>query len=495
MKVLLIQPPMSLLSGEQPSVVPPLGLAYIASVLKRENIEVKIMDTIADGLHQSKHSTFKTISHFGLEWEEIRKRLSMENPDVVGISCPFSSSAKNAHRIAEIVKTINKNIFTVMGGAHPSALPREVLTDPNIDFVVIGEGELTMLELIRSLESSNFSGLKGIAYRDVKKIVVNPPRPLIDNLDELPFPERDLLPMEKYFEAPAWHCQVVKHPRFTSIITSRGCPGRCIFCSIHTVWGHKWRARSSKNVVDEIELVVERYGVKEIHFEDDNLTLSKKRMEAICDEIIARGLDIYWTTPNGVAIMNLNKHLLEKMKASGCYRLHFGIEHGDPEFRKKVVRKPILSEHAKKVIRWAKRAGIWTSGFFIIGLPGENEQTYLKTIEFAKELDLDTASFFIATPYPGTDLYKLCIARGYIQKDIDWSHIRAITGIIKTENFKPDDLVKLQKKSYKEFMVHRLRRELNPFSIIKRFHDIEGIDDLKFLYRIVTGLIRGLWRR
>lgn len=492
MKVLLIQPPMSLFPVDQPSVVPPMGLAYIASVLKRENVEVKIIDTIAEGLNHSKQKMFKVTSHFGLEWDEIKKRLSKENPDIVGISCPFSSSAKNAHKVAELVKTINKNIFTVMGGAHPSALPQDVLTDPNVDFVVIGEGELTMLELVQSLESSNFSGLKGIAYRNNKKIVINPPRELISNLDELPFPERDLLPMKKYFKALSWHCQVVKHPRFTSIVSSRGCPGRCIFCSIHTVWGHKWRTRSPKNVVDEIELVVEKYGVKEIHFEDDNLTLNKKRMEAICDEIIARNLDIYWTTPNGVAIMTLDKHLLEKMKASGCYRLHFGIEHGDPEFRKKVVRKPISTEHAKNVVRWAKKAGIWTNGFFIIGLPGETEQTYLKTIKFAKELDLDTASFFIATPYPGTDLYKFCIQRGYIPDEICWSSMRVITGIIKTENLDTEDLVKLQNNAYKEFMIYRLRRELNPFSIIKRFHNIEGIDDLKFLYRIVKGVVRNL---
>jgi magnesium-protoporphyrin IX monomethyl ester (oxidative) cyclase len=190
--------------------------------------------------------------------------------------------------------------------------------------------------------------------------------------------------------------------------------------------------------------------------------------------------------------MTLDKHLLEKMKASGCYRLHFGIEHGDPEFRKKVVRKPISTEHAKNVVRWAKKAGIWTSGFFIIGLPGETEQTYLKTIKFAKELDLDTASFFIATPYPGTDLYNFCIQRGYLPDDINWSSMRAVTGNIKTENFDPGDLVKLQNKAYKEFMIYRLSRELNPLSIIKRFHNIKSIDDLKFLYRTARELVRNL---
>ena len=217
---------------------------------------------------------------------------------------PFSGWWKTAYEVASIVKSIDKDIITVLSGLHPSARPVDSLMHPNIDFVVIGEAEYTMLELVGVLEQRTTEGLKkirGIGYIKNGETVITPPRPAIQDLDSLPFPARHLLPMEEYFaavkEIPL--SGEIRKP-WTMMITSRGCPYNCIFCSIHIVMGRKWRGRSPENVVDEIEQVVHTYHIKQIDFLDDNMTLNKKRMENICDLIVKRGLDIEWYTPNGV---------------------------------------------------------------------------------------------------------------------------------------------------------------------------------------------------
>ncbi len=492
MKILLIQPPITIYPGDIPSVVPPLGLAYIAATLERDDVKVKIIDCIAEGWKYS-HLIKDKLSHFGMSWTEIRSIIERESPDIIGISCLFSCQAKNAHKVAEISRCVNKDIITVMGGAHPSALPQLVLTDPNVNIVVIGEGEATMSELIKILESKTVHQLdeiNGIAYRDDSgNIKINPSRSLITNLDIIPLPARHLLPMEEYFSAPAWHCKVIKHRRYTSMMSSRGCPGRCTFCSVHTVWRRVWRPRSPKNVVDEIEFLVEKYRIKEIHFEDDNITLDPKRTEAICNDIIDRGLDIYWTTPNGVRITTLDKSLLKLMKKSGCYRLHFGIEHGDSNFRDNIIKKSIPIDRSKEIIRWAEEIGIWTDGFFIIGMPGETKETVDKTIEFAKELNLSTASFFIASPYPGTELYKTSIERGYIPAEIDWTDMRTSNPVLKTESFDSEQLKIWQQDAYDKFLKYRLLKETTSLAMLRRIRNIKDFDDLKFLFNVVKEAI------
>lgn len=487
MKVLLIFPPTTSSPENYPPIIPPLGIAYLAAVLEQEGIEVKIIDALLLG-QESNANCNREKNHFGMVWKEIGVEISKYRPDIVGISCLFSLQSKNSHKIAKIAKEVDKNIIVVAGGAHPSAVPIDMLQDVNIDFCVIGEGELTALELVKRLEISNdFSDIKGIGYKDKGEIIINPSRPLIAKLDELPLPARHLLPMEKYFGSKRSHSTIVNHYRCASMISSRGCPGKCTFCSIHTIWGNKWRARDPRHVVDEIELLVDRYKVKEIHFEDDNLTLNKKRMENICDEIINRDLDICWTTPNGVAINTLDDGLLMKMKNSGCYRLQFGIEHGDSEFRNNIINKPVDSNWAKRVVKVCKKLGIWTHGFFIVGLPGETDTTLKKTIEFAKELDLDTADFFMATPYPGTTLYKNCVENGYIPENIDWSDLTPSNPIIKTELFSSEEVKRWHEMAYREFVKYRLHKEIKPISIVRRLYHIRSFDDIRLIRKFIEG--------
>ncbi len=498
MKILLITPPLTFLPFEKPRVVAPLGVSYIAAFLENNRHEVKILDAVGSGwrnkelVNVSGHQFVKV----GLPPSKIREKISSWIPDMVGISCLFSSQAHNAHQTAKIVKDLDKNITTLFGGAHPSVTFEKTLQDPNVDFVVTGEGEITILELAKSLNNPRkYGDVLGLAFKRGKKVVANPPRPFIKNIDSLPLPARHLLPMEEYFKAAAGHGAAERKSRFTSMITSRGCPRNCVFCSIHTIWGHRWRQRSPEKVLEEIQLLVKEYGVEEIHFEDDNLTLNPKRMEAICDGIIERDLDVSWTTPNGVDINTLNKDLLRKMKDSGCYWLCFGLEHGDPYFRNNVIGKTISSDHAKRVIRWSNEFGIWTNGFFIIGLPGETPETVRKTLDFAKEVDLDFASFFIAQPYPGTRLYELAIDTRYITEEPDWSGYKVLSPTMDIKTMSEAEVSDWLRKANREFYKHRLIKELSLKNIDKRLKQMRSRDDARLVLRLVKYFLTDVLKR
>ncbi|MFC1504601.1 B12-binding domain-containing radical SAM protein [Spirochaetota bacterium] len=493
-RVLLIKPPQIIYSHDTPAVVPPLGLAYLAAVFERGHIPVKIYDALVED------QTFKQVSpgslemHFGSTWDVIEKEIRSYAPGIVGITSSFSSQSDNALRTAEIVKKIDPGIFTVLGGAHPSSLPEDVLGNNAVDFVVIGEGEETTAELIKAISNGEreFSGIRGLGWKKHGKSVINEKRPLISDIDSIPLPARHLLPMDKYFNSKAWHSKVIKHKRFTSIITSRGCPNRCNYCSIYNIWGRKWRARDPYRVVDEIEMLVGEYGVREIHFEDDNLTLDRERSEVIFDEIIKRKLNIYWSTPNGVHIKGFSKDLFMKMRRSGCYRLHFGIEHGDAEFRKTVIRKPITqdNEKIKRLVKDAKDAGILVNIFLIIGFPQEKIEHIQKTIEMAKYFDPDTVSFFIATPHPSTDLYQYCVEHKCLPDGFTWTLLRNTNPVIETPVFTQQSIKEWRDKAYREFTVHKLKQVLLLKEQIRYLRVVRSWDDIKMLWNFFFTAIK-----
>lgn len=488
MKIMLILPPLIVQEKEQYGVTPPLGIAYIASVLKKNGYEVILLDCIVEG-YEAPEKRNEYI-HLGLKWDEIEKRVREFAPDIVGISCIFSMMFPEAIKVAEIVKSIDTNINTVMGGAHPSSVPYDVLSNKNIDYVIIGEGELTFLELVRSIEQKIYtlSEIDGIGYKKDGVLTLNPRTRFIGNLDDIPLPARELLQMEKYYSIGESHGGL-KRNRYASLISSRGCPGNCLYCSIHTVWGRQWRPRSPENVLDEIEHLMKNYGVKEIHFEDDNLTFDRERARLIFQGIISRSLDITWTTPNGVAVWKLDRELLRLMKQSGCYQINLGIESGNEAVLRKIIRKPLKLENVKDIVKEIREIGIWAHGFFILGMPGETKKTMMETIDFAIELNLDSVSFFVATPYPGTKLYELCKEQGYI-KDYDMRDLRVQSSMISTDEFSADELHELQALAYRRFMFHTIKREIMPWNILKRLMQLKTVDDVHFMYRKVSRLIK-----
>jgi len=274
----------------------------------------------------------------------------------------------------------------------------------------------------------------------------------------------------------------------TEIITSRGCPFQCIFCSIHTVWGRQWRARSAKNVVDELEHLYKKYGIKEFRFFDDNVSWNKKRIIEMCDEIIKRKLDIKWDTPNGVAISTLDEEVLRKMKSSGYYKIVMGIESGS-EKTLKYMRKPVVLKHARKVIKICNKLGIWTWSTFVIGFPDETQKEIRKTIDFAKSSGLNFATFYIAQPYPGTEMYDIYKKEGLLKKGVNLKSSVTHTEY-DTHHFKAEELRKIQKNIYSEFIKHRIISYLNPIKLYTEFlNRIKSFEDLRYVWRMFLNLI------
>jgi len=458
MKTLLIYPQGISLPGEIFFESVPLGLAYLAAVVEGSGHKVKIIDAQTEEKEVTRRQD--GFLDIGMSWQRLEKKIRTFDPDIVGISSLFSIQFPNVQKIAALTKKI-KPIPIVVGGAHPSSLPKEVLIDRNIDFVVIGEGEEVLRDLLACLQDSkDFSKLDGLAYKENNQIIVNLKTKYIDNLDKIPFPARHLLPINLYFKSQDIHSYYLKNKPYTTIVTSRGCPGQCVFCSIHTVWGNSWRARSAENVVDEIEFLVKEYNVREIHFEDDNITLDKQRMMDICQGIIDRGIKISWTTPNGVAIQTLDKELLIKMKESGCYHLFIAVESGNQRMLYKVIKKALSLDKALKIAKILKKIKIRTSAFFVLGVPGETKETIRDSINFAKKLDLDDVWFSIATPYPGTELYRIVKEKRYAQLG-DPLKLRPKLAILSTPWLSGNELTRLRNQAYVEF--HFFKFTKHPF--------------------------------
>ena len=422
----------------------------------------------------------------GLSYEAIQSFLKDNPADVIGVSCAATVSEQDSLDMARIAKEMCPRSYVVFGGAHATVCGRSILErSRDVDMIVKGEGEVTFLEVVERIRTGqNLSNVKGTIVRFGDEIIDNPPREYIQDLDSIPFPARHLLPMEIYLNPSTKTRLYSMRTRFINIISSRGCLGNCVFCSIHSIWGHKWRARSPEKVIEEMELLVGRYGVKEFGFYDDSISVDRERLMKICELIIERGLDIKWTTPNGIAIWTLKEELLSKMKESGYYRATFGIETGSLETLK-FIRKAIKFPRTRKIIEYCNKIGLWTHSTFIIGFPRETREQINETIEFAKKSGLDFISFFTATPYPGTDLYDAFVEEGLIQND----HLEYISTHVAgydTKYLSKEEINSLKHKAYGEFLKYKVFRYMrNPSSLLIHLsRKIRSFEDLRYFFKI-----------
>jgi anaerobic magnesium-protoporphyrin IX monomethyl ester cyclase len=381
MKILLINP----YSGNDNPLLP-LGLAYIAAFLEKNNFKVDVLD--ADALKMPE--------------EEMEKYLLSlpEEPAIVGVTMMTAGFYAGKKTIETVKRVLPKSII-ITGGNHVSALPEETLKEiSELDFAVKGEGEITMLELVKALENKgDFKNIKGIYYRENGQIIATSPRELITDLDSLPLPAREKFPLDKYKTHPPYG---LKNP-YMHMITSRGCPYGCAYCS-KSVFGRILRMRSAINVVDEIEELIEKYGIKEIKFYDDDFTLDMKRAEAICDEILKRKITIPWSCATRVDLVS--EPLLKKMKQAGCWLIAYGVESGCQDLID-LIGKGIKLEQVINAFSWTARARIKTLAYFMVGLPGETVESIKKTIEFAKKIKPDFVSWSLTTIFPATPLKEI----------------------------------------------------------------------------------------
>lgn len=381
-----------------------------------------------------------------LTFEQTSKKIRGFQPDLVGISCISHEYSKSAHQLAELVKTIDPAIIVVLGGVYGTTTPELPMKDKNVDFVILGEGEERFPDFLKMLKEGNkdFTGFDGIAYRKREKVIINPIRHFIENLDALPLPAYEKLDYYAYANKSDKFSNVLLPRYYPYAITSssRGCPFSCIYCSTHAIDGKKTRFKSATRVLEELDWLVNDYGVKEIIFLDDNLNLNRQRFVQILKGLIKKGYDLHWKSINFTTFL-LDDELLELMKASKMYQLILPIESGNQYVLDKILHKPLRLEKALEVIKKAKELKLEVAADFIIGSPGETWDQIRETAQFAEQIDVDIVSFHVATPTPRSELYNIARSQGCLEKGFDFSTHQFFgfgRGYITTGEFNPQDL-------------------------------------------------------
>ena len=421
-----------------PNRVEPLGLLYIAAVLEQAGHNVDVFD---------------------LNAEKVRSRELMRkvaNADIVGIGGMITEE-KEILRLVRIVKEADSRTLVVLGGPMATSKPRELLQTSLADFIVMGEGERTIVDLILAIErNSNLEDIKGIAYRDKGRVAITEPVEYIEDLDSIPFPARHLLNMDWYLgnDFVNYNIDVTEfgNVKSTDLITSRGCPYSCTFC-FKGMWGRKWRARSAENIVKEIKLLYEKYGANGFFFHEDLFVLDHKRVFDVCRLIRQEGLKVIWYCNGRVDLMT--KDLLEVMYGAGCRGIAYGIESGNQRILDSIKKKTTL-EQVRNTIKWTKEANINVCGYFMLGMLGETKANIEETLSFARELDLGMYDFTLTTPYPGTELYDSALSAGLISGDEAIKRDRRLNiSANLTQDCSDSVLVALLRKAFREFYLEK----------------------------------------
>ena len=435
----------------------PYGLISISAYLKKHKIKAKVYELGIFDEGDIIRNRDKV--RCGISDTHILDILNREKPAIVGISAMYTVFHQDYADLIQLIKRADSTIRVVCGGNHASVFPEKLL-EAGADQVVVGEGEEAFLKICQG---------------DNRPIVEREP---IENLDELPLPDLEAIDFPKYFE--------VNNPfsmrmPVAGIQTSRGCPMDCCYCSANGVWKRKWRGRSPAYIAVEIWKLINEYDIREIHFLDDNMAVDKERLKDICREIIKWELDIKWATPNGIPYWLLDKETLDLMKKSGCYRITFGIESGDPEIRK-YIGKAFPLEKAKEAIAYANKIGMWTVTTNIIGFPYETREQVARTINFAKDCGTDFACFFTLLPHSSSRVYKDFVKEGLIDPGHQMSALNE--GGQATVNFTAEEVKDMQQVAYNQFVSHRMWAYIkNPMSLLRKLRSIE---DVFYMCRIVS---------
>lgn len=401
MKVLLIFPPKGFTSKDP---LPSLGLISLAAVLEKEGIDVQVIDASVENL----------------SWAQLKKRIKESNSQIIGITC-LTEFRFQSFKSARIAKDISPESWIIIGGPHPSFSAEDTLLNyPEMDIVVRGEAEYTLLDICRAYEGRlNLEDIAGISYRKEGKIYNNPPSTFIEDLDSLPFPARHLLCMEKYnfrlfVPGKGWR-------QATHLITSRGCPFGCSFCITSQMSGRIWRARSPENIIAEIEDIIHSTGLRTIWFYDDIFNLSKERVRKICDLIIKKNLKIDFVC--SVRVDTIDRELLEVMKQAGCFKVFFGVESGSPRIQEKACNNKASINKVRQLSTWLDELKIVKNPGYILGFPDETLKDAQMTMDLMQEIGGQISLSFLRI-YPGTEIEEEAKERNILSSDYSWSKIR-----------------------------------------------------------------------
>lgn len=456
--VLLINPPYTKKGGNiwktVASCMPPHALAIIASCLEKGGYSVRILDTHAE------HIAVDNLGDY--------LKGNFDEPRFVGLT-GSSVTIHHAYEVVNICKKLWPNTKIIFGGYHASSKPEQVIRQPNVSFVVRGEGEITFCEIVAGKDKEH---IWGITYlNEQNEIVNNPERPLVKDLDIFPMPAYHLLPIKKYFPAVGTY----KKKPAISMVTSRGCPGKCTFC--YQPYGTNLRWHSAQRIYDEVILLINNYSIKEICFYDDNFATSKQRISQLCDLLIKNHINISWSCFSRVDWANLE--LLKLMKKAGCHQVMFGVESGDQSILDG-MKKQITLDRIRQAVKWTKEAGLNCRAAFLFGMPGETESTMNKTINFALELDPDIAQFNVVSPNPGTELYEWAEKNGYIRTE-NWAEYDWASPILVLPTVSQGKVLEYYKMAYKKFY-------FRPKYIIRRISKIRAWADIESIFSGLKGI-------
>ncbi|MBN1307454.1 MAG: radical SAM protein [Chitinispirillaceae bacterium] len=459
MKTLLIRPPIyskNLRYPSGPRFGLPLSILTIAAALEREGLPVAVYDSLIDcdigNLGRNGDGTV----HVGASWERIAKNILDEKPAIVGITNPFLDFSGHAIQTARTARSVAPGAAVIIGGPHASSAPESFFgRDTGIDFVFRGDGERSLVAFVKTVAAGGDPrGIDGISFEHEKGVRSNPLWP-VGNLDDLPFPAYHLVDMERYFS-------IVKNgypsrfgfaypgsEREVSLLTSRGCPYRCIFCGNHLHMGRRFRSQSADYVLGHMELLIVRYGVRHFHLEDDNVALHKERFEKILVGIKERRWPITWDTPNGIRAEGLSEDLLRLAKDTGCTYLVIGIESGNQRVLDSIVKKNLDLAAVETTARLCRKVGIDLHAFYVVGFPGESRREIKDTFRFAHRMlgRYDVVPHLCsARPLPGTELQAICEEKGFLTEPRIPDMGSGVHGelfarkMIRTAEFSPDSL-------------------------------------------------------
>lgn len=473
MKTLIINPPTVHgfeRSGRWPSkstggaCQEPLFLAYAAAILEKENLDVELIDC---------RPTYISI-------KDLLKRITNDvGLIIIQTSTP---SIDMDLETAKIIKEKFPNVKIVLVGSHPTVLDKEImLANEHIDIIARGEYDYTIRDIAKNVqENKSLKSILGITFREQGNIMRTMDRPLIQNIDDLPFPARHFLPVEKYFE-PLF----IGRPTLR-LISSRGCPFRCTYCLWPQVmYGRGFRGRDPKKVVDEIEYIKNKFKIKEYYFDDDTFTVNPERVKTICDEIVNRGINLPFDCLGRVD--TINREMLESMKKAGCIIIRYGVESGNQGILDR-CHKMITLDQMRKAFKLTHEIGIQTHATVMFGLPGETRETIKETIDFVLELEPDYVQFAIATPYPGTEFYKEAEKEGWLiaKKWTDFDPIH--NSVIEYPNLSKKEIEEAVITAYKKFY-------LRSKYILKRVKNIKSIGQIGQFLKGGVNLLKNVYVR
>ncbi len=423
MRILLIDPPFFRFIKYYNRYFP-ISLSYLAGVLEKEGHDVLVYDADCNvnparmdytRLEEDYPEYLESVKNDDCSiWHEMRNKIRDFRPDVIGITV-WTTFAASSFKVASLCKEYDDRIPVVMGGPHISIKYEEVIKIcSHVDFLVRGEGEETIIELVNVLgdhhdsnRTDNFknelSKIRGLSYRENTQAVHNPPREFIKDLDSIPYPARELLSNKNSYSSEDMGL----------LMTSRGCPYNCFYCAT-SIWKRKTRYRSIDNVINEIKLVIDRYNTQQFTFKDDSFTVNRQRVMEFCNRLKNENVDISWDCNTRVDLVD--EELLRVMKSAGCNSIKVGIETGNERLLKLINKNTTLTQ-ARKAARLIKKSGIHWTGYFMMGLPSETREETFRTLQFMRELKPDFASLSVYEPFPGTKLFDIGIERGLVQKD------------------------------------------------------------------------------